>query len=163
MVPLAKEPNRVKLTGLQPGSTTLTGTTEDGGYQASMTVLVGYFDDFVSLRDAYARNEKIYITVRNDSDLNITSVTAEVTALDSAGNALAFGKNGATTFRMIYQKTLRPGKSSSDSDWKYVDYAPGDFSAVSRYVVKIVQFQIENDWVKTITRKNQPTRRISVK
>lgn len=162
VVPLAKEPNRVKITGLQPGTTTLTGTTVDGGYQASMTVNVGHYDDFVSLRDAWVQNEKVFIVVRNESDLNITSVTAEVSVLDSDGNALPVGKNGATTFRMVYQKTLRPGKSSSESDWKYVDYVPSDSPAVSRFVVKIVQFQIENDWVKTITRKNQPTRKISV-
>ena len=161
--PLKKEPHRLKITGLRAGETTLTGTTEDGGYQASMTVKIGNFDGALTLRDAYVRGADVYLTVRNDSDLTITSVTAEVTVLDVDGNPVpANSQNGSNTFQVVYHKTLKPGASTHEKDWKYVNFQLPASSSVSQYVVRITQYQINNDWIKTIMRKHQPTKKCPV-
>lgn len=159
VTPLKKEPNRVKITGHQQGTTTLTGVTEDGGFQTSMTVKIGNYDRSLSLRDAYVKNKSVFIIAKNQSDLDITSITAEVSFMDTEGNPIPVNsKDGSNTFQMVYQKTLRPGRSTAEDDWKYVDYKPTDSPAVTTFEIRITQFQINNDWNKTIQKKHQPTK-----
>ena len=161
--PLKNEPHRLKITGLRAGETVLTGTTEDGGHQASMTVLIGNFDYALSLVDAYVSGADVYLTVRNDSDLTITSVTAEVSVLDVDGNPVpANSQDGSNTFQVVYRKTLKPGASTHKNDWKYVNFKLPDSPTTATYVVRITQFQINNDWVKTIMRKHQPVKKCPV-
>ena len=161
--PLKNEPHRLKITGLRAGETVLTGTTEDGGHQASMTVLIGNFDYALSLVNAYVSGADVYLTVRNDSDLTITSVTAEVSVLDVDGNPVpANSQDGSNTFQVVYRKTLKPGASTHEKDWKYVNFKLPDSPTTATYVVRVTQFQINNDWVKTIMRKHQPVKKCPV-
>lgn len=165
--PVRKQPWRVSIKGLSPGQTVLTGTTEDGGYQASMTVNVGNYEKSLELvrNHTYVDygNGGVGIRVRNVSDLLITSVTAKVTVTDANGDPVPCNsKDGSSTFTVVYRGTLQPGDTSQDGKWKYVDFQTPEALNVAQYEVRVTEFQIDNDWVKTIRQKNQPSMKIPV-
>ena len=163
VTPVKKQGNRVKITGVSNGETFVTGVTEDGGFQTSLRVKIGDWDRALKLTNAEVRGADAFLTVRNVSDLNITSITAEVSVFDTDGNPVpANSKNGSNTFKMVYKKTLSPGSSTKEANWKYVDFKLPDSLTVSEYVVKVTQYQIDHDWVKTIREKYQPTKKCPV-
>ena len=63
---------------------------------------------------------------------------------------------------LFYRKTLKPGASTHKNDWKYVNFKLPDSPTTATYVVRVTQFQINNDWVKTIMRKHQPVKKCPV-
>ena len=149
--------NRAKITGVSRGETTITATTEEGGFTASMLVRIGDWDNALRLTDAYVEGADQRLTVKNVSDLYITSVTAEVSVFDVDGNPVsANSKDGSNTFKMVYRNALSPGASTKQSGWKYVNFKLPDSPTVATYEVRVTQFQIDGDWVKTIRKKYQP-------
>ncbi|MBR2822898.1 MAG: Ig-like domain-containing protein [Clostridia bacterium] len=155
--------NRAKITGVSRGETTVTATTEEGGFQATMRVRIGDWDNSLRLTDAYVEGADQRLTVRNVSDLYITSVTAEVSVFDVDGNPVsANSKDGSNTFKMVYRHELAPGASTRQSGWKYVDFKLPESMTVATYEVTVTQFQIDGDWVKTIRKKYQPQMRCPV-
>ena len=155
--------NRVKITGVSNGDTTVIGTTEDGGFQTSIRVRIGDWDHALKLTEAHVEGADQILTVKNVSDLRITSITAEITVYDADGKKVPCNsKDNSTTFTMVYRKTLSPGASTKEKDWKTVDFKLPDSLTVSTYEVKIVKYQIDNDWVKVIRKKYQPTKKCPV-
>ena len=163
VTPQAKQSNRVKIKGLQVGETRLTGVTADGGFEASMVVKVGHWQNALKLREAHVSGADVYLTVRNDSELTITSITAEVSVYDVDGNPVpANSQNDSNTFKVVYKRTLYPGETTREQYWKYVNFKLPASTKTSEYVVKITQFQIDNDWVKVIPKRKQPTKHCPV-
>ena len=155
--------SRVRITGVTPGTTTVVGTTEDGGFQAPIKVKVGHWDKALKITGAKVRGADGYLTVKNDSDLTITSITVEVTVYDADGKMVPSNKKDKKKpHKMVYTGTLKPGASTKDSHWKTVDFKLPDSPTVSTYVFKVVQFEINHDWIKTIRKKNQPTKKAPV-
>ena len=160
---IPKQGNRVKITGVRAGETVVKGVTEDGGFETSIRVRVGDWDNALKLTDAYVKGADQYLTVKNNSDLNITSITAEVSVFDVDGNPVSCNsKDGSGTFEMVYKRTLLPGEATKESGWKYVNFKLPDSMTVSTYVVTVTKYQIDNDWVKTIRKKFQPTKKCPV-
>ena len=56
------------ITGLSYGETTLFATTEDGGFQTSMQVKVGDYENSLRLTNAYVSGADAHLTVQNISD-----------------------------------------------------------------------------------------------
>lgn len=154
--------NRVKITGNNRGITTITGTTQDGGFKCTLTVKIGDWEKTLKLTKAGERGGDVYLTVENTSSLKITRIKAEVSVFNASGNPVPACKDGGNTFTLVYKHTLPAGGKTKESNWQVVDYKEPDDPTVSEYVVKIVEFEIENDWVKVIRKKNQPTKKIPV-
>ncbi len=151
--------NKIKLRGLRQGETEITGITVDGGFPTTFKVKVGDWDHALKIKDAKVEGADQRLTVRNDSVLTITSITVEVSVYDINGKPVpANKKDGTNTFRMVYKRTLNPGESTVQKYWKTVDFKLPDSPIVSEYRVKIIQYQIDNDWIKTIREKNRPTK-----
>jgi len=151
--------NRVKITGVRNGTTTVTGTTEDGGFQTSIKVRIGDWEHALKLTDASVRgNGDVHLTVKNNSSLTITRVKAEVSVYDSNGQAVPANKNGSNTFTMVYRQTLSPGQKTKQGGWHYVDYKLPDAPNVAQYDVTVVEYEIDHDWVKMIRKKYQPAK-----
>lgn len=155
--PEAKDSSRVRITGLKKGTTTVTGTTEDGGFQTSITVKVGDWENSLSWKKAGIDGRgRLLFKVRNDSDLKITSITVEAECFDWDGKP-AKGintKDGSNVIRLTYNKTLKPGAVTNEDGWKAENYDKElGFKSMT---VRIVRFQINNDWVKVIRRNNRP-------
>ena len=162
-VPDRKKPNTVRITGASHGDTYVTGTTEDGGFQTSIQVRVGDWEQSLRITDAKVIGADGYLTVKNVSDLSITSITVEVTVYDVEGNVVpSNSKDPNKPFRMVYSSTLGPGESTRDNHWKTIHFMLPDSMTVSTYVFKITQFEIDHDWIKTIRKNHQPTRKAPV-
>ena len=162
-----KQPWRVTIHGVSAGQTVLKGVTEDGGYPVSMTVNVGEYEKALSLiKNRTVVNSGdggITIRVKNISDLPITSITAQVSVTDAEGEPVPCNsKDDSNTFTVVYHGKILPGEFSQDTKWKYVNFKAPESPAVSEYEVKITEFQIDDDWVKTIRKKNQPTLKVPV-
>ncbi len=155
--------NRVKITGVSQGDTIVTGITEDGGFRTSILVKIGDWDYALEIRDAWVEGDLQRLRVRNNSTLEITSITAEVAVFDVDGNPVPCNsKDGTNTFQMVYNRLLEPGKNTQDQYWKTVNYAPPNSMMVSEYQVTITQYQIEKDWVKVIRKIHRKTRKCPV-
>ena len=163
VAPEKKAPNKVRITGVSKGETIVTGTTEDGGFQTTILVRIGDWEKSLKLTDAYVKGTDAHLTVKNNSDLTITSITVEVSVFDKDGKPVPCNKkDNSGTYKMTYKKTLEPGVSTKEKDWKTVDFKAPDSAKAHEYVVKITEFVIDNDWVKLIRQKNQPTRKCPV-
>ena len=162
--PIAKQGNRVNITGVRAGETVVTGTTEDGGFTTSITVKVGDWEKSLKLKDAYVEGADAYLTVKNAGELKITSITAEISVFDIDGNPVPCNKKDkkSNTYQMVYKKTLEPGASTKEKDWKVVNFKLPESTTVAEYVVKITEFEIDHDWIKVIRKQNQPTKKCPV-
>ena len=154
---------KVSIKGVANGETIIVGTTEDGGFQTSIDVKIGDWDRALQLTDARVRGADAYLTVKNRSSLNITSITAEVSVFDADGEPVpANRKDGSNTFHMVYNRALKPGGSTSEKYWKSNDFMLPDSPTTSTYVVKVTKYQIDKDWIKVIRKKYQPTKKCPV-
>ena len=159
--PEAKQPNRVRITGVNRGETVVTGTTEDGGYQASITVRVGDWEKSLKWTEAkFDARGNFSFKMKNTGSLNITGITFEMEVYDFDGKPMKGmnTKDKSNVVKGVYKKALAPGESTKDNQWKLVDYNRNlanqeGFAAI---VVRITEFQIDNDWVKTIRKNRQP-------
>lgn len=104
--------NRPILTGRAWGTTTVTGTTQDGGYTATLTVKVGNLDRALKIDDLYLRDNRIKIVVRNESNLNISRFDYKLTAWDEQGNPLDIRRGGGNSIEGSYEHSLAPGEST---------------------------------------------------
>ena len=159
--PDRKQPNRVKIKGLRAGETTVTCTTEDGGYQASLKVKIGDWEKSLKWVNAEidGRGNPL-LAIKNVSDLDITSVKVEITCFDWDGNP-ATGintKDGTNVLTAVYSKPLEPGKTTKELDgWKIQDWNKEVVYASME--ARIVEFEIDHDWVKLIRKNRQPVKK----
>ena len=159
--PAGKETCKVSIYGLKKGTTTVTGTTEDGGHKASITVKVGDWENSLKwIEGKFGARGQFYFQVRNVSDLYITSVTVEVEIYDFDGNPMKGinTRNGSNVVKAVYSKPLNPGATTREDQWKLVDFDKGmaDTEGFAAIVSRVTEFQIDNDWVKVIRRNRQP-------
>ena len=159
-----KQPNRVHITGISRGETVVTGTTEDGGFQTSILVKVGDWEKSLKWTEAgFGGRGNLYFRVNNNSDLNITSVTIEIEIYDFDGKPKKGmnTKDGSNVVKAVYSKRLAPGATTKEDQWKLVNYDKdlANQTGFAAIVVRVTEFQINNDWVKSIRRNAQPKKK----
>ena len=152
---------KMRLKGINYGEATVTGTTQDGGYQTSIAVTVGNFDRALSFRD-FGMNEKgnFWLFVRNESSLPITRITATLEVFDAMegdNDPVAINtKDGSNKVEIVWTGYLGNGETTGKSGWKMVNYrVPGNGIYSTRGIVTLVGFQINNDWIKMIRERNR--------
>ena len=149
--------DRVKIHGVAKGTTTVTGTTEDGGLQASIKVKIGNYSRLAKIKDAYINGKgRIVLKVQNVSaDLDLTYVMAEIEAFDSKGKPVKINeKNGSNKITAVYGRTLVPGAVTKADKWKFRDLNPE--AVFHQMTVRITEYQINGDWVKTLRSHLRP-------
>ena len=162
--PDRKQPNRVSITGINRGETVVTGTTEDGGFQTSIVVRVGDWEKSLKWIEAGIDGKgNFYFKVKNESSLNINSATIEIEIYDFDGKPMKGmnTKDGSNVVKAVYSRKLDPGATTKEDQWKLINYNKdlanqNGFAAV---VVRITEFQIDNDWVKVIRKNHQPEKK----
>ena len=158
----AKAPNKVDITGVSYGNTEIYGTTEDGGFRTSLTVRVGDWENSLKwVEGKFDARGNLRFAVKNVSNLNITSITLEMECFDFDGKAMPVNKrNGSNTVKVVYNKPLASGKTTPEDGWKPVDYDRDLVNAegIAAIRVRIAEFQIDYDWVKTIRKNNRQAR-----
>ena len=159
-----KTNHKMKLKGVGYGEATVTGTTEDGGFETSIDVTVGDFDRCLSFRD-FGLDDKgnFWLIVRNDSAFTITQITASLEMYDATEDGLPKveinTKDGSNKVDIVWSGTLAPGETTGTRHWKMSNYrAPSKGIYTTRGTVTLYSFQIENDWIKTIREHNRTTK-----
>ncbi len=149
---------RVKIVGRSAGETTVTGTTEDGGFQTSILVRIGDWDHALKLRDFRWDNGKLSLQVRNNSELNITRVTAEIAffELDGTTPVTVNAKDGSNVVNAVWKKGIEPGDTTGRTAWQLVNYKAPENLKNTRGVITLTSFEIDHDWIKTIRKNNRP-------
>ena len=154
---------RVWITGRANGETVVTGTTEDGGFQTSIAVKIGDWDHALELKKFNWDNKGNFsIEVLNRSDLHITRITAEIYFYDASPDAemaepvAVNTKDGSNMVKAVWKKPLDYKEKTGKSAWQMINYkAPADIN-MTRGFVRILSYEIDNDWIKTIREKNRP-------
>ncbi len=149
--------NRVSITGVSKGDTVVRAVTEDGGFETSIAVKIGDWDKALRLR-GFTWNDKgdFALRVRNDSDLTITQITAEVRMFDPSPDAdnapiPINTRDGSHVVTAVWKKPLLPGEETSlKNPWRMINYKAPDNMDLTRGTVTIVSYQVEEDWIKTI-------------
>ena len=152
--------HRARITGQANGQTVIYGTTEDGGFTTSIVVKVGDYDHSLRLTSAdLSGREDFLVQARNVSDLYITQITVEIEAYDLQGNPMPINiKDGGNKIKGYYKRGLNPDARTRDDGWSYPDYDKPQNDIIGSYTVRIISYQIDRDWVKTIRTRNRPTR-----
>jgi uncharacterized protein YjdB len=150
---------KMHLKGVGYGEATVTGTTEDGGFQTSIHVTVGNFDHSLRLRDyGYNKDGDFWLAVRNDSDFTITRITATVELYKSKDRSeLEINKkDGSNLVEVVWTGQLAPGETTGTRHWKMMNYAAPAHMNKTTGRITLVSFQINGDWIKTIRTSNRP-------
>ena len=162
--PVASHPNRCQIYGAEYGDTTVTGTTEDGGFETSILVKVGKWENSLRIKKvSMGTRGEMYFQVRNVSAMNISSVKLECECIRADGKP-ASGINsadGSNILHFSYGRLLEPGAVTREDSWKL----SGGYDRNVEFKtmnVRITEFQIDYDWVKVI-RKNSRKRYVFVK
>ena len=157
--------HKMKLTGVAKGEATIYGTTEDGGFETSLMVTVGDYDHGLSFDGFdFEKSGRVWLNVTNKlKKLNITQITATLELWDCSGEeivpAVINTKNGSNKVEMIWSGTLTHGKRTGKDGWRMVNYMKPDCGMYNtRGQITITSYQIDNDWIKCIRKKNQPFR-----
>ena len=153
--------NRVSITGVKNGETTVRGVTEDGGYETTMAVKIGDWDHALKLIGFdWDDQNRFCIRVKNNSNLVITSITVEIVidnAMDEENSPVPINtKDGSNKVKAQWTGTLNPGEETSiRKPWKMITYKlPIPIDETKGYVY-IHSYEVDHDWIKTIREKNR--------
>ena len=148
--------NKPTVTGVQWGETTITGVTEDGGYVTSTTVKVGNYDKALRITDLYLSDNKIKISVLNESNMNVTRFYFIVECYDLYGEPLAVSATGSNCFDGSYSLTLTEGETTQHGRFGFSDYVQPE-QLIGRVVMRITGYRTDEGYSRTIREDRQPT------
>ena len=146
----AGEPDKVLITGVKEGDTVVTGRTEDGGYEASIQVRIGSWSRMAKISYASISGKgKFLAGIKNVSGSLLSEIKVEIEAFNSDGTPAAINKkNGSNKVTAVYNKTVYPGKTTIEDQWKLQDCNPE--VPYQRMIVRLVEYRIDGDWVKLL-------------
>ncbi len=145
---------RPTITGRRWGTTTITGTTEDGGYTTSATVKVGNYDKAVKITDLYLSDNKIKIVVRNESNMNITRFYYTIRCYDWQDEPIVCHENGGTSFDGSYRYTLYEGDSTTHGRFHFGDFVQPETS-IARVTMQITGYSTDEGYFRDINENKQ--------
>lgn len=111
--------NRMRIRGQKWGQTKVTGTTEDGGYQVSIVVDIGSLRHAVRITELKIRDGKPRITLKNNSNLNITQVRYQINGYDAQGNPIQMSRK-QDMLMGTYEEALAPGGYSQHGMFNFI-------------------------------------------
>ena len=158
-----KKAAHVNIIGANYGDAVITGTTEDGGFQATLPVTVGDFDHGIAfLGDiGWDQDAKFTISVRNNSDFVITQITAVISVKNGGepGNPPV-----ANSVNLTWNGHLNPGQTTGRSGWKTASFNHDDCETVDMNgTVTVTGYQIDGDWFHNIQPKHRTTKRYGMR
>lgn len=159
----AKAPNKVEITGVGYGETVVTGTTEDGGFQASIPVKIGDWDSTLKWKEAdFDGRGRLQFVITNVGELNVTSITIEIQLFDFDGQPLQGinTRTGSNVVKAVYYGRMEPGMTTISGDWKLYDfnYDLANTEGYAAIITRIAEFEIDHDWIKVVQKNNRQMR-----
>ncbi|MGN0972197.1 MAG: Ig-like domain-containing protein [Aristaeellaceae bacterium] len=147
--------NKPAVTGKRWGTTTITGVTQDGGYTTTATVNVGDYDRALKITDLYLSNNKIKITVNNQSNMTVTRFSFIIECYDIYDAPLPCSENGAHTFYGSYSLTLYEGESTEHGRFYFGNYVQPE-ETIGRVVMYVTGYSTDTGYSRDIRTDRQP-------
>ncbi len=146
-----------RVRGWHPGTTTITGTTEDGGYSASAEVRVGDFNRAIVVDDLYIEHENIRITLRNRSDFTVDRVYFTIETYDQNGEPLVCNTDGVSnSFEGKYPLEIGPGEISMHYEFFFGDYVQPLYP-IGTVTITITGWRDTEGYTRNIPEEDRPT------
>ena len=145
---------RPTITGRRWGTTTITGTTEDGGYTTTATVNVGNYDKALKITDLYLLNNEIKIVVNNESNMNITRFYYTICCYDYLDNPIVCHENGGSSFEGTYRYTLYEGDNTTHGRFNFGDYVQPE-TPIARVTMQITAYSNDEGLFRDIREDKQ--------
>lgn len=146
--------NRPVITGRRWGSTTITGTTEDGGYTTSATVNVGNYDKALKITDLYLNNNQIKMVVNNESNMTIARFYFLVCCYDAQDNPIVCHENGGNSFEGSYRYTLYEGDNTTHGRFYFGDFVQPE-TPIARVTMQITSYSTDDGFFRDIDEEDQ--------
>lgn len=114
--------HKPRVNGHRWGRCTITGTTEDGGYSASIDINVGSLRRAVRVESIKIRDGKPYIVLKNHSNMDISCVYYDITGTDEQRNPIRLSTLG-NTLHGTYAFPLSPDEKTNHGRFLFHDLA----------------------------------------
>ena len=143
--------------GWHTGNTTITGTTEDGGYSASAEVRVADFNRAIVIDDLYLEGENIRLSLRNRSNFSVDRVYFTVETYDANNEPLVCNVDGeSNSFNGYYRYEIAPYDVSHHYMFDFPDYVQPT-AQIGAVVVKITGWRDLEGYTRNIPESEYPT------
>ena len=143
--------------GWKTGTTTLTATTEDGGYTATAQIRVADYNRAVVVDDIYLENENIRLVFRNRSDFPIDRIYFTIETWDAEGNPLVCNSDGvSTSFSGAYRLELMPDEITEHYRFDFDDYVQ-PILQIGSVRVTITSWRDTEGYTRTIPEESMPS------
>ena len=143
--------------GWHTGNTTITGTTEDGGYSASAEVRVADFNRAIVIDDLYLEGENIRLSLRNRSNFTVDRVYFTVETYDAYNEPLVCNVDGeSNSFNGYYRYEIAPYDVSHHYMFDFPDYVQPT-AQIGAVVVKITGWRDLEGYTRNIPESEYPT------
>lgn len=142
------------ITGQKWGTTTITGVTEDGGYSTTATVNVGNYDKALKIKDLYLADNRIKISVENESNMTVTRFSFVIECYDVYDAPLTCNANGTHVFYGSYSLTLYEGNSTEHGRFYFGDFEQPE-AQIGRVVMRITGYSTDSGYSRDIRSENQ--------
>ena len=144
----AGEANKGYITGgyLRQGSTTVTATTEDGGFVATADLILDDFDRSVSVEGAWViDNNRMQLSLRNVSGYLLRKIRFRISCFDTMGNPMTCNQDHICAFfDGSYPYDLLPDGWASNG-FNMDNYL--ETGTIGYFTVAITGFEFENGQV----------------
>jgi uncharacterized protein YjdB len=128
--------NRFKIKGLKWGRCKVTGTTADGGYTVEINVDIGSLKRVISATSVTIKDGKPYLTLINNSNMNITQIRFEMKGYDSTKLPIAMSTTGdLTILEGAYESPLAEGESTQHGTFTFYNKSDYPNLAILQFAV----------------------------
>lgn len=134
---------KAKIYGNKWGRCTVTATTKEGGYKASIHVNVGNLLKAVVVDSIEIKDGKPYIVLKNKSNLNITQVRYEMVGFDIQGRPVQMSTKGDTLMGG-YNNPLAPGESTKHGQFNF--YHAADYTGIAHLSIAITGWMTDTGY-----------------
>lgn len=146
--------NKPTITGQRWGETTITGTTEDGGFSTTAVIKVGNFDRALRITDLYLQDNRIKINVENESNMNITRFYFTINCYDAAGAPLPCTGSGSNRFDGDYRLMLYEGDVTEHGRFNFDDYVQPE-TEIACVTMQITGYRTDEGYSRDIKDSRQ--------
>lgn len=146
--------NRPSITGRRWGTTTITGTTEDGGFTTTATINVGDYDKALKITDLYLKDNQIKMVVNNESNMTIARFYFLICCYDAQDNPIVCHENGGNSFEGSYRYTLYEGDNTTHGRFYFGDFLQPE-TPIARVTMQIVSYSTDDGFYRDIREEDQ--------
>lgn len=152
--------NTVRIRGIKWGQCTITGITEDGGYQVQFVANIGSLRRAVKSTLIKIRDGKPYLAFRNASNMNITQLRYIIKGYDANGELITMSRK-QDSLSGTYDIPLEPGESTQHGMFDFVQKIP--YEGLHRFELAITGWSSDTGYYNdqgalcydfTISKKN---------